>query len=76
MTETKANNWMLGAAIGSVVALGLTIAACSNPLSPLMDGNQYICKTKPRTYYLPNGQLQTAPDYYAQPTPCPLVPID
>lgn len=49
---------------------------CGNPMAPLKDGDQYICKTKVRTYYLTDGTLQHVIDYYAQSTPCPAIPID
>lgn len=57
--------------IGALAAIG-----CS-PMSPtpLKDGDQFICRTQPRTYTTVGGKVQSVVDYYAQSTPCPKEPI-
>lgn len=58
----------------ALTSTGCSLLTVTSP-TPLKDGDQFICKTQPRVYYLVDGTRQVVVDYYAQATPCPKEPI-
>jgi hypothetical protein len=69
--RTQPISWRALVALQAAGILIAMLIGCSGPTAP----SEFVCRTQPRAYSLPDGRVSIEVDTYTQGTPCPAAPI-